>query len=129
MDLLSKEYHPCNAEFTLLFFCEMNCRNSRRFVFLLADFLKAVLLHQIQNDKDNDDDNDDDGDKNTIVQLILIPNDNITNMEKVSSSTILSHLQSETEYWHLGFDHKNRLAIIRYVLKLYVINNKHGRKS
>ncbi len=107
----AKRYNPLNAEFTLLFFCDLNCMNSRRFTFILADFMKECTtsnFHYLQSETKNDRDN---------VQLILIPNnENISILDNKKSATIMSHLQSQTDYWYLGFDHMNRLAIIRYVV-------------
>ena len=35
-------YHPREGEFTLFYFCEMNCNNSRRFTMILANFMQAM---------------------------------------------------------------------------------------
>ena len=98
--LRERPYRPHNAEFTLLFFCDFHCVNTRRFTFILADFLRHA-----QSQKSDYSDHGTDS-----YHLVCIPNDDIRGYE---NGTILSHLQSETDYWHLGFDHTNRLSIIR----------------
>lgn len=95
-------YHPSQGEFTLFFFCEMNCRNSQRITMILANFISTA------NKGD---------DENKIIQLICVPNDENINLSRTGgkSADILSHLSSQIDYWLLGYDHVNRLAIIRYV--------------
>ena len=94
----SKPYHPSDATITLIYFCELDCANSRRFTFILANFLKDLLSH----DKDS-------------VQLVCVLNEDIrrTKARKIEDGSIISHLQSETELWHLGYDHINRLSLLR----------------
>ena len=95
-------YHPSQGEFTLFFFCEMNCRNSQRITMILTNFISTA------NKGD---------DENKIIQLVCVPNDENINLSRTASSSadILSHLSSQIDYWLLGYDHVNRLAIIRYV--------------
>ena len=101
-------YHPKNGEFTLVFFCEMNCRNSLRVTMALAKF-----LHSVEKTKQ-------DGDEYECkrpIQLICIPNDDIDSSKQgshvnVTEANIITHLYSHTEFWHMGFDHVNRSAII-----------------
>ena len=99
-----KSYRPSDAEFTLLFFCELNCAHCRRFTFILADFLKNASSSSMEN----------------TYQLICVLNDDISKMNarNIHNGSIISHLQSEIELWHLGFNHINRLAILRYVFFL-----------
>jgi hypothetical protein len=60
-----KTYHPCKEAFTLLFFCEMNCRNSQRFTMVLSSFLQTVQsMDNFKNGK-------------RPIQLICIPNDDL----------------------------------------------------
>jgi hypothetical protein len=133
-------YHPTNAEFSLLFFCDLYCSNSSRFTFILSNFLKDVQTKWSSSASSNNHDmnsNDSNNDYNNpdmipSYQLICIPNDNIQSYSEVENGTIMSHLKSETDYWHLGFNHKNRLAIIRMlsvsqVPTLVVIENKTGK--
>lgn len=121
-------YHPCKEAFTLLFFCEMNCRNSQRFTMVLASFLQTVQsMDNFKNGK-------------RPIQLICIPNDDLDlsillhhmthdeyNMDeeeqksysemlwttKKGGANILTHLMSCCDFWHMGYDHTNRLAMIR----------------
>lgn len=121
-------YHPANGEFTLVFFCDLHCRNSQRFTLVLSKFMKTIL-------KNHDD--------ITPCQLICITNDDLpdscssfNNGSSLNGSSldesIITHLSSETEFWHLGHDHINRLAIIRmlavsHVPSLIVIDNETGK--
>ena len=93
-----KRYHPSDAAITLIYFCELDCANSRRFTFILANFLKDLLSC----------------DEN-LVQLICVLNEDIrrTKARKIEDGSIISHLQSETELWHLGYDHVHRLSLLR----------------
>jgi len=108
-------YHPRNGEFTLLFFCEMNCRNSLRVTMVLAKF-----LHLVEKTKQDGDEY-----KRRPIQLICIPNDDIdlskskgshaaadVSLSVGAEANIFTHLYSHTEFWHMGFDHVNRSAII-----------------
>lgn len=121
-------YHPSQGEFTLIYFCDMNCRHSTRFTKILANFMQAVQ-------KDDHYENE-----NTLpIQLICVLNDEINlsatgfrNELRNGPPNILSHLVSETACWCLGYDHINRLAMIRMlsismVPSLIVINNETGR--
>jgi|AntRauTorckE5430_2_1112549.scaffolds.fasta_scaffold03599_5 hypothetical protein len=113
VEIEHKLYHPNNGEFTLAFFCEMNCRHSQRVAMVLAKFMHAAEKKQHDEGK-------------RTVQLICIPNDEMNNMdgrithkdEQVSSETmageanLFTHLYSHSEFWHMGFDHGNRSAII-----------------
>lgn len=94
-----------------------------------ADFLRNVRSGQNYDYDDCDGGNSSSASNTTTTdigigsyQLICIPNDDIRShpgiIEKSNENrngTIMSHLQSETDYWHLalGFDHANRLPIIR----------------
>ena len=131
IEMEQKLYHPTNGEFTIAFFCEINCRHSQRVTLMLAKFMHALEKKQ---------------DDQCIrpVQLICIPNDDIqvdmrmhldTNMNtnlntnihvdgQASSKSnlklmvggdeanLFTHLYSHAEFWHMGFDHVNRSAII-----------------
>ena len=110
-------YHPSRGEFTLLYFCELNCRNSTRFTKILADFMQAIQK----------DDHYDDGDAHTLtsasrpIQLICVLNDEIKDLSDIEfrnklrngGANIITHLMSQTSFWCLGYDHINRLATIR----------------
>jgi hypothetical protein len=101
-DFEVKEYKPMDADMTFIYFCDLNCVNSRRFTIILADFLKSAKAYYSS--------------ENTCraFQLILVPNNEITpNINPMTTTNILTHLQSETDYWCIGFDHINRLALIR----------------
>mmetsp|Transcript_3872 Transcript_3872/g.7428 ORF Transcript_3872/g.7428 Transcript_3872/m.7428 type:complete len:339 (+) Transcript_3872:327-1343(+) len=162
-----KLYHPYKNGFTLLFFCEMNCKNSQRFTLVLGSFLKTVQSMAMENCK-----NDQECIK---LQLICIPNDDLElssllptilgrtegvqhdvvdtenhqptvndhgddvlqqqqqqqQRTKVTAN-ILTHLMSCCEFWHMGYDHINRLSMIRMlsvsvVPTLIVIDNDSGR--
>jgi len=133
--VLHKPYRPHHADFTLLYFCDFNCVNSRRFTFILAEFLKNLnsQINKVVSDEGKNDGNND-IDKSSICQLVCVPNDHIRYCSgtDVEYASIMSHLQSETEFWHLGFDHNNRLAIITLlcvtrVPTLIVIENRTGK--
>lgn len=100
-------YRPGDAEFTLIYFCELDCVNSRRFTFILADFLKDASLTGAN-----------------AYQLICVLNDDINQVKRsrVEDGSIISHLQTETQLWHLGYDHIHRLAILRYVFFFPFLN-------
>jgi hypothetical protein len=109
-------YHPHNGEFTLVFFCEMSCRNSNRISIMLANFMQAI--------QKDDDYYDVQGGETGVspIQLICVPNDEIDMSEEQNRKSlmkgkpnILSHLASQTDFWCLGYDHVNRLAMIRLV--------------
>ena len=98
-------YHPREGEFTLFYFCEMNCNNSRRFTMILANFMQAM---------DKDDQNE--STSTAPIQLICVPNDENASSLRWSTSTeatIFSHIASQAAFWNLGYDHINRLAVIR----------------
>lgn len=113
-----KIYHPCNGDFTLVYFCDLECRNTLRFTSILGRFLRDV------NKMDQD---------TNSLQLICITNDNVCSIRnEYMNYSIFSHLASETEYWIMPFEHANRLAFIRMVSaskvpSLFVINNRTGR--
>jgi hypothetical protein len=105
-------YHPRNGEFTLVFFCEMNCRNSLRVTMALAKF-----LHSVEKTKQDGDEYEYEYECKRPIQLICIPNDDIDLSKQGShvnatEANIITHLYSNTEFWHMGFDHVNRSAII-----------------
>ena len=107
-------YHPRNGEFTLVFFCEMNCRNSLRVTMALAKF-----LHSVEKTKQDGDEYEYEYEYECKrpIQLICIPNDDIDLSKQGShvnatEANIITHLYSNTEFWHMGFDHVNRSAII-----------------
>ena len=109
-------YHPHNGEFTLVFFCEMSCRNSNRISIILANFMQSI--------QKDDDYYDVQGDETgaSPIQLICVPNDEIDMSDEQNRKSlmkgkpnILSHLSSQTDFWCLGYDHVNRLAMIRLV--------------
>lgn len=137
-----KMYHPHKEAFTLLFFCELNCRNSQRFTMVLSSFLKTIQsMENFENDKPPPQQPQ----PQRLFQLICIPNDDLElsfllndtanvhddvennptinhDCEAVSLSqrkehgreaNILTHLMSCCDFWHMGYDHCNRLSMIR----------------
>lgn len=113
-----KVYHPCNGEFTLVFFCDLECRNTLRFTSILGRFLRDV--NKMEKDTKS-------------LQLVCIPNNSTcSNSNECMDHSVFSHLASEVEYWVMPFEHANRLAFIRIlsaskVPSLFVINNHSGR--
>ena len=92
----AKRFNPDNAEFTLAFFCDFEtCRNSQRIVPILATFLTKI--NSIEDDRQLYSKN---------VDLICIPNADL----RGKSFKILSKV---TDFWCLGFNHSNRLHLIR----------------
>jgi len=156
-----KFFDPHQAEFTLLFFCDFDCRNSIRFVPILAEFLKncSNAVGQTPHRVDDDKDDGGNGGNDSVIspsleqdtsslsmpycRLICIPNneiptDNMTpdnvyhNYPNDEMMGFFPYLISQTEFWHLGYDHANRLGIIRLlavsvVPTLAIIDNKSGK--
>jgi len=145
---VSSVYHPLKSEFTLLYFYESHviCRNSKRFSLVLASFMNEILQSSMKSCV-----RDPDQDIHAMkcpIQLICVPNckDSLGNVgaqqqryqllrghtpARTPNPTILSHLIAHTSLWHMGFDHANRLAIIRIlsvsvVPSLIIVNNETG---
>ena len=106
-----KLYHPNQGEFTLVYFFQMNwCRNSQRLTMVLANFMHALALSKNEQEEHS-----------MVVpcQLLCVPNDilDLSCQEGrrgvLEEASILSHLLSETGFWCLGYNHINRLALIR----------------
>jgi len=163
-----KLFDPHQAEFTLLFFCDFNCRNTIRFVPILAEFLKncSDAIGQTSHRVDDDNDHGGNGGNDSVIspfleqeevvvkactsslsmpycRLICIPNNEISTEDMTTDNVyhnysnnemmgFFSYLISQTEFWHLGYDHANRLGIIRLlavavVPTLIIINNNNGK--
>jgi hypothetical protein len=97
----SKIYHPCNGEFTLVYFCDLECRNTLRFTSILGRFLRDVIKMDTY--------------MNSLQLICITNNETCSTRNDYLNHSIFSHLASETEYWIMPFQHTNRLALIRYV--------------
>lgn len=135
-----KIFDPHQAEFTLLFFCDFDCRNSIRFLPILANFLNNCTNHTAQISNHDQ--------VQALVkpctssslmksccQLICVPNNEIpTELVKAHDEFMgfFTYLASHTEFWHLGYNHASRLFIIRLlgvsmVPTLVVLDNRTGK--
>lgn len=93
-----KIYNPMNGVLTLLYFCDLNCRNTLRFTPILRRFLREVSTVD---------------EHNRLLQLVCVMNNNTEIDFNFMKHAIFSDLASESEYWILPFDYANRVALIR----------------
>lgn len=105
-------YVPSESDLTLLYFCDSTCRNSLRFAQILTQFVQICNEVDVQRKP---------------MQLICIPNDESPRPTRLYDGPF-SQL---CDFWHIGFDYKNRLALIRLlsinkVPTLVVISNDKG---
>ena len=90
------------AEFTLLYFCDSNCRHSARFSPLLSQFVQTCSTQSSVRKKDDD---DDEYMKDGPFHVICLPNDPFLREEEF--------LCKGMGFWCLSQAHGNRSMLIR----------------
>jgi len=107
-----KHWNPHESEFTVLYFCDFHCRNSIRFLPILGHFFQTQSSPKT-------------------CQLICVPNNDLSYYNE-DDYGFFPKLQTQTEFWSLGYNHCNRLPLIRLlsvskVPTVIIINNQTGR--
>lgn len=101
VDSTAMRFNPDGAEFTLLFFCDFEtCRNSKRIAPIVGHFMNGVKSLEDGNEQITI------SPKKNPVHLICIPNDELR-------GKVFKEMSQLTDYSCLGFNHSNRLHLIR----------------